>query len=282
MEGCDRFGELPVLTVLGGEHLLGPHSVDRRLGNGRLPGEIRSQRNQCDRQQKSQYAHQSSPAASYVAGESDWVSFQMMEISAQTAGECNPFNRYSQGAPTMNRLAASIVLLALACAGVDGQEVTPSTPQPEHEWLKQFEGQWTSTSKMAAAPGKPAMECTGSMNSRMLGSLWVVNEMEADVSGFSFKGVQTIGYDPATKRYNGTWVDSMTNYLWRYEGTVDNSGKKLMLIAEGPNFMGDGKTAEYRDSYEFQSPDRILVTSEVKGSDGKWSTMMTGEMKRTK
>ena len=182
----------------------------------------------------------------------------------------------------MNRLATIVVSLTLAAAAADGQESKPSTPQPEHQWLKQFEGQWTSTSQMEATAGRPAMECTGSMNSRMLGGLWVVNEMEADVNGFTFSGIQTIGYDPATKKYNGTWVDSMTNYLWRYEGTVDESGKKLMLIAEGPNFMGDGKTARYRDSYEFKSPDLILVTSEIKGSDGKWSTMMTGEMKRSK
>ena len=182
----------------------------------------------------------------------------------------------------MNRLAAFVVLLSLTCAAADGQEPKPSTPQPEHQWLKQFEGQWTSTSTMEAPPGQPGVECTGSMTSHMLGGLWVVNQMEADVGGFAFKGIQTIGYDPATKKYNGTWVDSMTNYLWRYEGSVDESGKKLMLLAEGPSFTGDGKTAQYRDSYEFQSPDLILVTSEIMVSDGKWSTMMTGKMKRTK
>lgn len=95
------------------------------------------------------------------------------------------------------------------------------------------------------------------------------------------RGLQTIGYDSAKKKYVGTWVDSMMNHLWIYEGTVDESGTKLTLEAEGPNFMSDGKLARFRDAYEFKTPDHILVSSSMLGEDGKWTTFMTGESKRT-
>ncbi len=74
----------------------------------------------------------------------------------------------------------------------------------------------------------------------------------------------------------------MMNHLWNYEGHVDESGKKLVLVAEGPNFMAGGGTTTYRDSYEFKSPNLIIATSEIMGEDGQWITFMTGESRRTK
>lgn len=93
-------------------------------------------------------------------------------------------------------------------------------------------------------------------------------------------GIQTIGYDPAKKKYIGTWVDSMMNHLWRYEGTVDGLGKTLTLEAEGPNFMGDGKMATFRDVYEFKSADHIAVSSMMLQQEGQWITFMTGDFRR--
>ena len=94
--------------------------------------------------------------------------------------------------------------------------------------------------------------------------------------------VQTIGYDEAKKKYVGTWVDSMMNHLWRYEGSVDDSGKILTLEADGPNFMAAGKTTKFRDAYEFKSTDHIVATSSMRTDDGKWVTFMTGQVRRVK
>lgn len=96
------------------------------------------------------------------------------------------------------------------------------------------------------------------------------------------RGIQTIGYDATKKKYVGTWVDSMMNYLWLYEGNVDETGNKLTLEAEGPNFMADGKLTRFRDAYEFKSPDHIIVSSSMLSEDGKWITFMTGESSRKK
>lgn len=153
-------------------------------------------------------------------------------------------------------------------------------PEKEHEWLEQFVGEWITDSKAKMGPDQPAVEWKGTINSRMIGKFWVVNEMQGDAIGTPMIGLQTIGYDPDKKKYVGTWIDSMANHLWRYEGEVDPSGKKLTLEAEGPNFMTGGRPTKFRDAYEFRAPDHIVITSSMLGDDGQWITFMTGEARR--
>ena len=155
-------------------------------------------------------------------------------------------------------------------------------PEKEHQWLHQFVGDWETQSEGSAGPGQPPMKCEGVMTTRMLGGFWVVNELKGDMMGIPMTGIQTIGYDPAKKKYVGTWVDSMMNYMWKYEGVIDESGKRLTLEAEGPNFIAEGKVTKFRDAYEFESPDHIIATSSMLAEDGKWVTFMTGDMRRKK
>jgi hypothetical protein len=158
----------------------------------------------------------------------------------------------------------------------------PEVPKPtkEHELLQQFVGDWETESSMQAGAGLPEMKCTGTMSAKMLGGFWLVSDNTGQMPGFEVKSMMTLGYDPAKKKYVGTWVDTMINHLWHYEGSVDETGKILTLEAEGPNFMEPGKTAKYQDIYEFKSADEIVVSSKVQGPDGKWITMMTGTAKR--
>lgn len=164
------------------------------------------------------------------------------------------------------------------------QAQEPEFPQPEaeHLWLKQFAGEWTSSSKSTPIGEQPAMESSGKMSSKMLGGFWIINKMDAEVGGMKFKAIQTIGYDTKKKKYVGTWVDSMMNYMWHYEGTVDKTGKKIQLVAEGPNMIGGTGKALYRDSYEFKSADRIIATTEVQDDTGQWIIFLTGELVRGK
>lgn len=184
----------------------------------------------------------------------------------------------------MRRILLFIAMLAVATATANARAQSPEFPPPqaEHDWLKKFVGQWELKAQTAESEGQPSMESTGTMSARMLGGFWIINEVEGKVAGQTFQALQTIGYDAEKKQYTGTWVDSMMNHLWQYEGTVDKSGTRLVLTAEGPSFAGVDGVAEYRDSYEFASPDRILTVSEMKTAEGEWMTFMTGEMTRAK
>jgi hypothetical protein len=160
----------------------------------------------------------------------------------------------------------------------------PQFPQPttEHKFLEQFVGQWESTAEAVMGPGQPPLTCKGTASGRMLGGFWLIYESEGEMMGLTTKAIQTIGYDAEKKKYVGTWVDSMINYMWHYVGEVDESGTKLVLEAEGPNFMTTGKVTKFRDAYEFKSPGHIEFTSSMLGEDGKWVQFITGQIRRKK
>jgi hypothetical protein len=137
-----------------------------------------------------------------------------------------------------------------------------------------------TVSEATAVPGQPPIQCQGTISTRKLGGFWIICEVTNNMMGTTMHAVQTVGYDPAKKKYVGTWVDSMMNHMWKYEGTVDADGKVLTLQAEGPNFESPGKTAQFRDVYEVKGPDEIVTTSQMQGADGKWVTFATGTARR--
>lgn len=175
-------------------------------------------------------------------------------------------------------------LVPIAALGFTAtQEGMPEMPKPtkEHQWLKKFTGQWTTEAKGSAGEGQPEAIVKGTIKSEMMGGFWLVNTMDANFNGTPFKGVQTIGYDVNKKKYVGTWIDTMNGFMWQYTGVVENDGTKLSLYADGPDMTTPGKTAKYRDSYEFKSDNDMIVTSAVKGADGKWMIFNRGVGKRT-
>jgi hypothetical protein len=126
------------------------------------------------------------------------------------------------------------------------------------------------------------MQCNSTLVSRKIGGFWIQTEINGKMAGDPMTAIQTIGYDGSKKKFVGTWVDSMTPYLWQYEGFVDPAGKVLTLQADGPNFMADGKLTKFEDIYEFTSAEQMTMKSRMLGSDGKWVTFMTGTATRIK
>lgn len=173
-----------------------------------------------------------------------------------------------------------LTLLCLVQTGF--AQDTPSFPsaQDEHKWLQRFVGHWEVENSGSMGEGQPEMVTKGTIDSEMLGGFWIMNRMTADFGGIGFKGVQTVGYDADKKKYVGTWIDSTNGFMWKYEGFVDKSGRKLVLEATGPDMTAPGKMRQYRDSYEFKTDDLVITTSSMKNDDGTWNTFMKGTGKR--
>jgi hypothetical protein len=171
--------------------------------------------------------------------------------------------------------------MAVILVGAGRADEAPKGPQPtkEHEWLKQLEGEWVTEAESAAIPGMPAMKIKGTESVRSLGGFWSVSESKADYMGTPVTALMTLGYDPQKKKYTGTWVCSMCDFLCKYEGTV--SGNVLTLDTEGPN-PANGKIEKMRDVLEVKDKDHKVLTSYMPGPDGKWVLFMTIKFTRKK
>jgi hypothetical protein len=132
-------------------------------------------------------------------------------------------------------------------------------------------------------PDQPPMKSKGTESARSLGDLWIVAEGKGEMpDGGEANMILTIGYDPVTKRYPGTWIGSMMTHLWVYDGELDASKRILTLAADGPSFTNPTATAKYRDVHEFVSDDHRILTSHLLGEDGKWTQFMTAHYYRVK
>ncbi|AMV27780.1 hypothetical protein VT84_25485 [Gemmata sp. SH-PL17] len=174
---------------------------------------------------------------------------------------------------------AGVVAVVLAFSSVGAEPPKPPVPQKEHEWLKQLEGQWEVESEGVTEPGKPPVKCRGTDAARSLGGLWLVSEMKATVADVPVTGVMTLGYDAQKKKVVGTWVCSMCDVLYKYEGALE--GQTLTLETEGPN-PSTGKLVKMRDVIELKDKDTKVLTSSMLGEDGKWVPFMTMTGKRKK
>jgi hypothetical protein len=155
-------------------------------------------------------------------------------------------------------------------------------PQKEHRWLQKLVGEWTSEAEMME-PGKPPEMVKGTESVRSLGGLWFLAEGQGEMpGGGEATMLMTLGYDPQTKRYVGTWIGSMMTHLWIYDGELDAAERVLTLNAEGPSMAGDGKMAKYKDVIEVKSDDHRVLTSHVLGDDGNWQHFMTANYRRKK
>jgi hypothetical protein len=175
-------------------------------------------------------------------------------------------------------------LLAGAAAGALGAAQDPfqlPVPEKQHKWLQQLVGEWEMTGE-ASPPSLPSVKFKGTETVRPVGDFWVAAELKASMMGDPYTGVMTLGYDPEKKKYVGTWYDSMSSYLWTYEGTVDSTGKILTLSTEGPCPLAPGKLSKFKEVIEIKSKDHKVFTSSVQLEDGKWTTGMTMDYRRKK
>ena len=171
------------------------------------------------------------------------------------------------------KLAALVLAVPLAFAlGQDSPAPDPVSAEvtAHHRWLQRLVGEWTVVNRPVPAPGAEPTEFELEESVRSLGELWVVAEGRAEFAGQPFQSMMTLGYDPESKAFVGTWVASMQAHLWTYEGRYDEATDALTLEAEGPTGT-PGETARYRDRIQWEGPDKRTLVSSMLLEDGTWS-----------
>jgi hypothetical protein len=182
------------------------------------------------------------------------------------------------------RLSVAVSICVLQCfSSMCGAQELPEMPKPlkEHAWLEQFAGEWDYVTEVKPPGQQEAIQFKGEEKSRMIGGFWLLAENNGEMMGLPFTGIMTLGYDPKSKSYLGTWVDSMGDYMWQYKGAVE--GKKLTLESKGPcPLKPPGTLVNFRETLELKDKDHKIFTSSYQEDDGSWVQMLTMNYTRKK
>jgi hypothetical protein len=178
-------------------------------------------------------------------------------------------------------IATSFVCVVLAGSALSRADEIPEFPKPtqQHAWLQQLVGEWESESEIYIE-GQSPIKTKGTERVRSVGGFWTIADHHSDFMGQTFAGVMTLGYDTTNAQFVGTWVDSMSGYLWNYTGTLDATGKILTLEAEGPCPMNPDGLSKFKEVLEIEDKDHKTFSSSVLAEDGKWIPIMKIEYSR--
>jgi hypothetical protein len=178
-------------------------------------------------------------------------------------------------APRIVRLAlAFVVISTIAVAAQQGPPPAPK-PGPEHEVLKMDVGTWDAVVELAPAPGAPAgaSKSKGVETNRIgCGGLCLITDFKADMMGMPFEGHGVTTWDPAKKKYIGSWTDSLSTGLAIGESTYDAKGKKWSGTMEGPDMTGN--VVKSRAVGEWRDANTRVFTMYSAGPDGKEAQSM--------
>ena len=90
----------------------------------------------------------------------------------------------------------------------------------------------------------------------------------------------TLGYDPR-KKYVGTWVDSMGDYMWQYKGCGRRQKADAGIERPCP-LKPPGTLVNFKETLELKDKDHKVFTSSMQEDDGSWTQMLTMNYTRKK
>jgi hypothetical protein len=133
-------------------------------------------------------------------------------------------------------------------------------PGESHKKLEVLAGTFATKATFWMEPGKAPVETTGlSVNAWTLGNRFIEQKFYGTCPmGMAFEGIGYTGFDNATGKFVGTWMDSMTTGIMNSVGECCSSGKTITFRSEqvGPG----GMTIKVRDMIEFVSADSYKFT----------------------
>lgn len=112
------------------------------------------------------------------------------------------------------------------------REMQNARPGPEHKRLAKLAGEYTTATKFFAAPGAAPMESSGDAKlSLTLDGRFLVEEDTGTFAGQPSKAFKMLGYNNASKRYEGIWTYTMSTAIMTLNGTSSDGGKTATFSA---------------------------------------------------
>ena len=100
------------------------------------------------------------------------------------------------------------------------------TPGEPHKLLAMLEGSWTTKSKSWFEHDKPPMESNGTCEQKLiLDGHYLWQEYRGEMMGSPFTGINILGYNNHTMKYESIWIDSMSTAIFIFEGMASADGR---------------------------------------------------------
>jgi len=179
--------------------------------------------------------------------------------------------------------AALVITAAHSSLAQDQQKQSwPIKALPEHKVLKQEVGAWDAVVKVWPAPGAEPIESKGTEKNRMLqGGFWLISRFEGEMLGMPLIGMGIFGYDPAEKKYTGTWADTMTPHSMAIKSDYDPKTKTMTGVAETRDPVS-GEKYNAKMITRFIDDDNHVMEMHRTDKDGKEFKVMEITYKRAK
>jgi hypothetical protein len=171
----------------------------------------------------------------------------------------------------------ALVVVATFAAAQQGMPPLP-TPGPEHEVLAADVGTWDAVVETWMAPGQPPMTSKAVETNRLVAGRYLVSDFKGDFGGMAFEGHGLTWWDPASKTYKGTWVDTMSTGPMMGTSTWNPATKTVTGEMTGPDMTGTVQTM--RSETVYRADGTRVMSMFMKGPDGK--DMQTMRMTYTK
>lgn len=108
---------------------------------------------------------------------------------------------------------------------------------PEHEHLKRMVGEWKTVMRDHMSKPGEVVESRGEAKIRaILGGRFIQQRVTGSVNGEKYQGTGISGYNNATEKYTGVWLDNMGTGIMTMEGTYDPETEEMVEIGsyDGP------------------------------------------------
>ncbi len=102
------------------------------------------------------------------------------------------------------------------------------TPGEPHKLLAKLEGSWITRTRGWMEPGKPPVESSGTCEQKLiLDGHYLQQFYSGDMMGAPFTGINFLGYNNHTKKYESIWIDSMSTAIYFFVGPASGDGRTI-------------------------------------------------------
>ena len=148
---------------------------------------------------------------------------------------------------------------------------------PEFELLEKDAGEWDADITVTPTPGAAPQNSTGRLVGRLIsGGRWLITDFRNHTTGFEGHGIY--GYNAATKRYVGTWVDDMRTNIYVGEGAWDAASRTMTYVWSAT--LPNGQTMAWKETSQSVSETEQIFRVLFPAPDGAEFEMMRAVYRR--